>query len=296
MTDGDGRDSGTLYLVPTPIGNLRDLTLRAIDVLGSVDVVAAEDTRKARTLFQSLEPGWQTSAPRPRVISYHDVNERSRAAEILRMLAAGDDVALITDAGTPLVNDPGFRVVTAAIAEGLRVCPLPGPSAALTALIGSGLPSNTFTYVGFLPRKAAARQAAIGRLAALTSTLVLFEAPHRLLETIADLREILGDRSAAIARNLTKADEEILRGRLPAIQIQLADRDQIRGEYTVVVQGAPERETTFDEELADRIAVALLQRGQPAHTVRDVVKEVTDLPRNDVYKRVQAVIDAQSGR
>ncbi len=289
MTDRDVPDSGTLYLVPTPIGNLRDLTLRAIDVLGSVDVVAAEDTRKARTLFASLDL-------RPKVISCHDVNERSRAAEILRLLAAGDDVALITDAGTPLVNDPGFRVVTAAIAEGLRVCPLPGPSAALTALIGSGLPSHSFTYVGFLPRKAAARQAAIGKLAALASTLVLFEAPHRLLETIADLREVLGDRSVAIARNLTKKDEEILRGRLSAIQTQLADRAEIRGEYTVVVQGAPERETTFDEELADRLAIALLQRGQPAHTVRDVVREVTDLPRNDVYKRVQAVIDAQPGR
>jgi 16S rRNA (cytidine1402-2'-O)-methyltransferase len=164
-----------LYLVPTPIGNSRDITLRAIEVLSSVPIVAAEDTRKARTLFQSLNI-------RPKVISYHDVNERSRSDEILRLLAAGDDVALITDAGTPLINDPGYRVVAAAIAEGLRVCPLPGPSAALSALVGSGLASNSFTYVGFLPRKTAARRTAIGRLAALPSTLILFEAPHRLLE------------------------------------------------------------------------------------------------------------------
>lgn len=277
--------SGTLYLVPTPIGNPRDITLRAIDVLGSVAVVAAEDTRKARTLFQRLEI-------QPKLISYHDVNERSRSAEILRLLAAGQDVALITDAGTPLVNDPGYRAVTAAVAEGFRIRALPGPSAVLTALVGSGLACHSFTYGGFLPRKTAARRAAIGRLATLPTTLIFFEAPHRLLETVTDLCSVLGDRNAVAARNLTKANEEYLRGPLSAIASRLASAGAVRGEYTLVVDGAAERDTTAAEDLADQIARSLLARDVPASTVRDVVKEVTGLPRNDVYKRVQAHLAA----
>src|SRR5580658_7730775 len=160
MAGDDPPASGTLFLVPTPIGNPRDITLRAIDVLGSVAVVAAEDTRKARTLLRQLDI-------QPKLISYHDVNEQSQSAHILRLLAAGEDVALITDAGTPLVNDPGYRAVGAAVAEGFRVCALPGPSAVLTALVGSGLPCHRFEYAGFLPRKSAARRTAIGRLSAL---------------------------------------------------------------------------------------------------------------------------------
>ena len=276
--------SGTLFLVPTPIGNPRDITLRAIDVLSSASVVAAEDTRKARTLFRAL-------SIQPKVISHHDFNERAQSGQILRLLASGQDVALITDAGTPLVNDPGYPAVRGAIAEGFRVCPLPGPSAALTALVGSGLTSNRFLYVGFLPRKQAARQAAIGELAALPATLIFFEAPHRLPATVADLLAVLGDRSAAVARNLTKADEEYLRGPLSALVARIDSMEAVRGEYTLVVGGAPERETTSLEDLADRIALALARRGSPAHTIRDVVREVTDLPRNEVYKRVQAVLD-----
>src|SRR5712691_7004665 len=271
---------GTLFLVPTPIGNFRDVTLRAIDVLRAVAVVAAEDTRKARTLLRA----WDITA---RLVSYYDFNEQSRSVQLLRMLQAGKDVALITDAGTPLVNDPGYRIVAAAIAAGVRVCPLPGASAALTALIGSGLPSHRFTYVGFLPRKSAARQAAAAALADLPATLIFFEAPHRLAGTVADLREVLGDRNAALARNLTKADEEYLRGPLSAIAAELAGRGEIRGEYTLLVAGAGERETTATEGLADRMARALLRHGVQPHAVRDVIREVTGLPRNLVYERVQ---------
>jgi 16S rRNA (cytidine1402-2'-O)-methyltransferase len=278
--------AGTLYLVPTPIGNPRDITLRAIDVLSSVAVVAAEDTRKAHTLFQRLE------IQPTKLISYHDVNERSRSAEILRLLAAGQDVALITDAGTPLVNDPGYRAVTAAVAEGFRIRALPGPSAVLTALVGSGLACHSFTYGGFLPRKTAARRAAISRLATLPTTLIFFEAPHRLLETVTDLCAVLGDRNAVAGRNLTKADEEYLRGPLSAIAARLSSVGTVRGEYTLVVDGAAERDTTAAADLADQMARSLLARDVPASTVRDVVKEVTGLPRNDVYKRVQAHLAA----
>jgi 16S rRNA (cytidine1402-2'-O)-methyltransferase len=271
---------GTLYLVPTPIGNVRDITLRAMDVLRSAAVVAAEDTRKARTLLRALDI-------EARLLSYYDFNEQARSVQLLRMLREGRDVALVTDAGTPLVNDPGYRIVTAAIEAGARVCPLPGASAVLTALIGSGLPAQRFEYAGFLPRKSAARQAAVAELAALSATLIFFEAPHRLRDTVADLLEVLGDRNAALARNLTKADEEFLRGPLSDIAAELARRGEVRGEYTVLVAGVDKPDTAASEELADRIAGALLRRDVHPHAVRDVVKEVTGLPRNQVYERVQ---------
>jgi 16S rRNA (cytidine1402-2'-O)-methyltransferase len=273
---------GTLFLVPTPIGNVRDITLRAIDVLRGVAIVAAEDTRKARTLLGALD------IPATTLVSYHDFNEAPRSEQLLRQLVDGKDVALITDAGTPLLNDPGFRVVTAAIAAGARVCPLPGPSAALTALIGSGLPSHRFTYVGFLPRKSAARRAVLADLVEDTATVVVFEAPHRLRDTLADVHDVLGDRNVALARNLTKPGEEYLRGPLSAISAELAGRGEIRGEYTLLVAGAQAREAPEAERLAERITRALLQHGVAPHVVRDVVRDVTGLPRNRVYELVHA--------
>jgi 16S rRNA (cytidine1402-2'-O)-methyltransferase len=271
---------GTLYLVPTPIGNVRDMTLRAIDVLRAVAVVAAEDTRKARTLLRALDI-------EATLMSCYDFNEAARSSQLAARLAAGQDVALITDAGTPLVNDPGYRVVAAALAAGARVSPLPGASAVLTALVGSGLPSARFEYLGFLPRKSAARQAAAAALAAQRGTLIFFEAPHRLLDTLADLRTVLGDRDAALARNLTKPDEEFVRGPLSELAATMAARGQVRGEYTLLVAGAAEPDKGPDEELADRLARALLDRAVPAGTIREVVREVTGLPRNQVYERVQ---------
>jgi 16S rRNA (cytidine1402-2'-O)-methyltransferase len=273
---------GTLYLVPTPIGNFRDITVRAMDVLRAVAVIAAEDTRKAGTLLRVL--GIQA-----RLLSYYDFNEQSRSDQLLRMLQSGQDVALISDAGTPLLNDPGYRIVSASIEAGIRVCPLPGPSAILTALVGSGLPSHRFDYAGFLPRKSPARQAALRQLAGLPATLIFFEAPHRLLATLRDLRETLGDRDAAVARNLSKNDEEYLRGPLSAIEAELTARTEVRGEYTVVVAGAAERDFDAADQLADQLAGALLERGVALHLVRDVVKEVTGLPRNRVYQRLQAL-------
>lgn len=272
---------GTLYLVPTPIGNFRDITIRAVDVMRAVAVIAAEDTRKARTLLNAL--GIQA-----RLVSYYDFNEQSRSDQLLPLLQAGQDIALISDAGTPLLNDPGYRIVSAAIAAGARVCPLPGASAVLTALVGSGLPTHRFDYAGFLPRKSAARQAVIRQLAELPATLIFFEAPHRLLATVSDLREVLGDRNAALAHNLTKKDEEYVRGPLSGIEAALTARAEIRGEYTICVAPAAEREFGAADELADRIVRALLERGIPPHTVRDVVKDVTGLPRNRVYRAIQA--------
>jgi 16S rRNA (cytidine1402-2'-O)-methyltransferase len=282
--------TGTLYLVPTPIGNPRDITLRAIDVLRQAGIVASEDTRHARTLLRHL--GIEAQA---RLLSYHEHNEDSRSRQLLAALEEGTDIALISDAGTPLVNDPGYRIVTAAIAEGIRISPLPGTSAPISALIGSGLPIHQFHYVGFLPRRQAARTGALAALAGIAATLIFFEAPHRLADTLGDMREILGDRKAALACNLTKADERFIRGPLSAIVAELAARDAIRGEYTLVVEGAMDGPADADREFGSRLADALVRHGAGAKVARDVVREVTGLPRNWVYERVQ-VAEEQHGR
>jgi 16S rRNA (cytidine1402-2'-O)-methyltransferase len=275
---------GTLYLVPTPIGNLRDITLRALDVLRSADVVAAEDTRKAATLLRAHDI--QASL----LLSYYDHNEQARTPQLLRMLAAGQDVALITDQGTPLVNDPGYRIVTAAIEAGLPVRSLPGPSAVLTALTGAGLATHSFHYAGYLPRKSAARRAAAGELARVPATLIFFEAPHRLLDTLRDLTEVLGDREAALGQNLTKPAEEFVRGRLSQITAELTARDEVRGEYTLVVAGAQER-PAGSEELGSRLARSLLGHGVAPGVIRDVVRDVAGLSRNEAYDLVQRARD-----
>jgi 16S rRNA (cytidine1402-2'-O)-methyltransferase len=284
---GAGR-GGTLYVVPTPIGNHGDITVRAIEVLRQAGIVASEDTRHARTLLRHLDI-------KARLVSYHEHNEDSRSQELLAVLEEGTDVALISDAGTPLVNDPGYRIVTAAIAGGIRVCPLPGTSAVLTALVGSGLPVHRFHYVGFLPRRQAARKEALAALAALTGAVVCFEAPHRLTATLADMQEVLGDRRASLGRNLTKADERFIRGTLSELIAELGTDDAVRGEYTVVVEGAADGPADADQELGGRLADALVRRGADPRLTRDVVREVTGLPRNWVYERVR-VAEENHGR
>jgi len=273
-------DVGTLFLVPTPIGNPRDITLRAQDVLAGVAVVAAEDTRHARTLLTALNI-------QAKLVSYYDFNERARSEQLLRTLQAGEDVAVITDAGMPLINDPGYRIVTAAISAGVPVRPLPGACAAVTALVGSGLPSHSFAYFGYLPRKAAARRAAIASLAGLEATLIFYEAPHRLEACLGDLHAVLGDRAAALAHNLTKPDEEYLRGPVSALRAELHDRGEVHGEFTILVEGAAKDEIGEDDALAALLARALLKQGLQPHAVREVVKEVTALSRNRVYEHVQ---------
>ena len=282
-------EPGRLYLVPTPIGNLGDITARSRDVLAGVAVVAAEDTRKARTLLNALEI-------KAKLVSYYDFNEVARTEQLLRVLEDGQDVAVVCDAGTPLVNDPGHRIVSAAIAAGITVHPLPGACAAVTALIGSGLPSHRFTFAGFLPRKSAARRAELTSIAVQDNTLIFYEAPHRLLECLADLQDVLGDRNAAVARNLTKRDERYWRGSLSAILGQFADEGgEVRGEYCVMVAGADRNDIGEAAALADRLAGALLAHQLPGHVVRDVIKDVTGLPRNLVYERVQLAQQGQPG-
>lgn len=283
----DGPDPGTLYLVPTPIGHPGDITLRAIEVLGRVGVVASEDTRHTRRLLQSLEI-------ETRLLSYHDHNEESRSRQLLALLHDGTDVALVSDAGTPLVNDPGYRLVAAAVEADVPVRPLPGATASVTALIGSGLPNHQFHYAGFLPRKEAARRAALTALRSTPATLIFFEAPHRIVAMLTDLHAVLGDRPAALARNLTKDDEEFLRGRLGELTARLDAEEVVRGQFTVVVAGAPEEHADSDRALAARLAETLVRHGAEARLVREVVREVTGLPRNWVYDQVRLAVERSS--
>jgi 16S rRNA (cytidine1402-2'-O)-methyltransferase len=280
-------DLGTLYLVPTPIGHPGDITLRAIEVLRTVTLIAAEDTRHARTLLRPLEID-------TRLVSYHDHNEESRTPQLLDALRDGSDVALISDAGTPMVNDPGYRLVAAAIEAGVRVVPLPGASAAISALVGSGLPVHRFCYAGFLPRRSAARQAALRELQHLDASLIFFEAPHRLLETVRDLHAVLGDRRAVLARSISKPDERFSRGTLTELESELTATDTVRGQYTVVVAGAAV--TTTDHGEAGRIAGVLLANGADSRLTRAVVQELTGLARNETYQLVAGLAERQPGR
>jgi 16S rRNA (cytidine1402-2'-O)-methyltransferase len=275
--------AGTLYVVATPIGNLGDLSPRAAEVLRSVAVVAAEDTRRTRQLFAHL------SAPAPRLVSLPAFDERARLAPILERLAAGDDVALCTDAGTPGVSDPGQQLVAAAWELGARVVPVPGPCAAVAALTASGLAGDRFFVQGFLPRKGAGRAEALALAARLPAALVLYEAGNRVGETLSDLFDALGDRPAAVARELTKLHEEIARGTLR----ELATRFQggARGEVTIVVAGAAaadlaraEPAEPLDDELRRRV-----EAGEPPTAIAKEVAKERGLKRRDVYDAVRRV-------
>lgn len=223
--------NGTLYIVATPIGNLEDITQRALRVLREVDLVACEDTRRTRVLLNHF--GIKT-----KTISYHEHNERERTTEICKLLAAGKNVALVSDAGTPLINDPGFRVVNATIELELLVVPIPGPTAFVSALVASGLPSDEFYFAGFLPARANARRAKLEELSAIPATLIFYEAPHRIAITLRAALETLGNRDAAVARELTKIHEEIARGSLSTLAQRFSVDARARGEMVLIISGA----------------------------------------------------------
>lgn len=220
-----------LYLVPTPIGNREDITLRALRVLANADILAAEDTRTLRTLL-----GFYSITPR-HVVSYHEQNERVQSQRLADAIEQGKSVALCTEAGMPLVSDPGFRLVREAIARQLPIVPLPGANAALTALVASGLPVHTFVFVGFPPHRKG-RRTFFERIAAKEETVILYESPHRLERTIAELRELCGaDRQCALVRELTKVHESFYRGTLGSIASELGKSIPLRGEFVVLLQG-----------------------------------------------------------
>jgi 16S rRNA (cytidine1402-2'-O)-methyltransferase len=218
-----------LYLVATPIGNREDITLRALRVLKEVDLIACEDTRHTRRLLEHFGISKPT-------ISYHEHNEQARAAELVERLLAGEDIALVTDAGTPGISDPAYRIVKAATDSSIQVIPIPGASAMVAALIASGLPTDSFKFTGFLPHKKSARRRMLEGLKSERSTLVIYEAPHRIRETLVDALEIFGNREGVLARELTKIHEQFIRGTLAEIGEQVA-RENPRGEMTLVIAG-----------------------------------------------------------
>jgi 16S rRNA (cytidine1402-2'-O)-methyltransferase len=232
--------AGTLYIVSTPIGNLEDISQRALRIFREVDVIACEDTRHTRKLLNHF--GIDT-----RTISYHEHNEAERAIELCGILSAGQQVALASDAGTPLVNDPGFRIVNAAIEQGFNVVPIPGATAFVAALSASGLPSDQFLFAGFLPARANPRKAKLETLRALNATLIFYEAPHRIAATLRDARDVLGNRAAVVARELTKLHEEFLRGTLDELAEAFADPTRARGEIVVMISGTASRDESAPE-------------------------------------------------
>ena len=224
---------GTLYLVATPIGNLDDLTYRAGRVLAEVDLIACEDTRHTRKLLNHY--GIKT-----KTVSYHEHNERDQAYKLVELLKTGSDIAIVSDAGTPGISDPGFRVVSLALTENLSVVPIPGATALISALVASGLPSDEFFFGGFLPARSTARRRRLAELATLQTTLIFYEAPHRIAEALKDALEILGEREAVVARELTKLHEEIMRGRLSELESQFGDSEHDpRGEMVLLIDRHP---------------------------------------------------------
>ncbi len=271
---------GRLQVVATPIGNLGDLSTRAREALSRADAVVAEDTRRTRTLLSAL------GLSRP-LISLHTHNESQRVPELLARLAAGETLALVSDAGTPLLSDPGYELVRAAAAADIPVEAVPGPSAITAALACAGLPVNRFCFEGFLAAKERERRAQLAHLAGEPRTLVFFEAPHRIAAMLADLAAALGpERRAAVARELTKTHETVYRGTLGELAGRAAQEESFRrGELTVVVAGAPPRESGVDDALLRR-TVELLARELPPGRAAALAAQLTGASRGDAYALV----------
>ncbi len=274
-----------LYVVATPIGNLADISLRALDVLRGVDLVACEDTRHARHLLDHHGIRVQT-------LAVHQHNENEAANKLIAILAEGKSIALISDAGTPAISDPGARTVAAVRAAGFPVIPLPGASAAIAALSAAGMTEDRFLFVGFLPSKSSARRAAIKELAAISAVLVIYEAPHRVLETVANLAEVLEpQREIVIAREVTKLFEQIERLLLPDASAWLtADPNRQRGEFVLLVSGAVTSEKSEIDLQTERMLTILLAE-LPLKQAAKLTAEITGQPKNALYQRALALKD-----
>ena len=286
MSEKTGR--GVLYVVATPIGNLGDITQRALDVLASVDWIAAEDTRHSRQLLQH----YGISTP---LISLHTHNEKGRTEALLPRLLQGECGALISDAGTPLISDPGATFVATLRQAGVQISPVPGPSAVIAALSAAGLPTARFTFEGFLPAKSAARRKALQALAGMPYTRVFYEAPHRLMETLSDMRAVWGGEAACVvARELTKKFESFIGMTLNAVMTHFESHpEEVRGELVILLGPDCVEETVTLPPQALNLAVQLLREGISPKRVAQLVAEAFDLRRNQVYRQVQDLKSAQ---
>ena len=282
---------GALYIIATPIGNLEDITLRALRLLGEVDLIACEDTRHTRKLLTH----YQISTP---TVSYHEHNERQRAGELLDKLRRGQSVALVTDAGTPLVSDPGYRVVQEAIAEGVQVVPVPGASALVAALQAAGLETDEFYFAGFLPSRASQRRARLARLADVKATLIFYEAPHRIKEALADARAALGNRRCVVARELTKLHEEFIRGALDEVGEMMQSREA-RGELVLLVapltedRGAGVNPEKSSRPISAEVSALMRDEGLDQKAALKRVARARRLGKSEAYRRLMAERAAQ---
>ena len=278
--------AGILFLVGTPIGNLEDITLRALRTLKEVDLIACEDTRQTQKLLNHY-------GIEKRTVSYHEHNELERAAELLVHLENGDDIAVVSDSGMPGVSDPGYRLVALAVRHHIRVVPIPGASAFLSALVASGLPTDSFRFGGFLPAKAGARRSLLEASRTSSRTQIFYEAPHRLLESLQDVVDILGiDRHVVVAREVTKLHEEFLRGRAAEVLAELKERGDIRGEITLLIAKADDNAVTqapAQDGVADRIR-QLMQAGQMEEksALKQAAREF-GLSKSEAYREWQRV-------
>ncbi len=268
--------NGTLYIVATPIGNLEDITLRALRVLKEADLIAAEDTRHTQKLLSRYD----IHAP---LTSYHDHNKEEKGPVLVARLLEGKDIALVSDAGTPGISDPGYFLINLAVDQNVRVIPVPGATAAVAALSISGLPTDSFVFEGFLPGKQTARRRRLEELKAEKRTLVFYEAPHRVIATLADMAGIFGDRKAVVTRELTKVHEETIRGSLTGIFEQL-HAASARGEFTIIVHGAAEGAAKQDVDTAEYLRNLMLHRGLTKKEAVAAAAEELGLPKKDVYR------------
>ncbi len=278
--------AGTLFVVATPIGNLADMVPRAVETLQTVALIAAEDTRHSARLLQHFAIGTPC-------VAYHDHSDEERTSQLLQRLLQGDDIALISDAGTPLVSDPGYRLVRHARQAGIRVVPVPGACALVAALSASGLPSDRFAFEGFLPAKPVARRAALESLAQENRTLIFYEAPHRILETVSDMVDVFGpERELVMARELTKTFETIYSAPAAALRDWIAgDSNQQRGEIVLLVQGAPRRADALVDVETERVMRILLE-AMPVKQAAVIGARLTGLKKNLLY---QWAISEQGG-
>lgn len=268
---------GTLYIVATPIGNLEDITLRALRVLREVDWIACEDTRQTHKLLDHF------GIAKP-MVSYHEHNESGRAAELVEKLVSGGSGALVTDAGTPLVSDPGYRLVQAAIAAAVPVVPIPGPSAVVSALSAAGLPTDAFRFCGFLPPKSSQRRKTLEHLKPETGTLVFYETPHRILEALEDVAAVMGARPVVVARELTKLHEEFLRGTAEEVHATLASRPAVKGEITLLI-GKSDAVEVDDTPLEEAVRAAEKQGLPRMEAIKQVARQ-RGLAKREVYRLI----------
>lgn len=279
-TMAEQRNKGTLYIVATPIGNLEDMTHRAVRVLKEADVIACEDTRHTARLLRHY------GIERP-TISYHEHNEAARAEELVARLEQGLNVAQVSDAGMPGISDPGYRVIRLAIERGVPVVPVPGPSALIAALAGSGLPTDSFQFLGFLPAKSGQRRTLLESLGAAQSTIVVYEAPHRIAETMQDIVEMLGaERPVVLARELTKVHEEFVRGTAAEVLARVRERE-LKGEITLLIGKGAEQAQLVKHDLVSRVEEIMLAQHLDENAALKIVAKERGVSKSEAYRELQ---------